>query len=137
MSPELLDPDQYGIKDGRPTKESDSYALGMVVLEVLSGHAPFQQYRDVIVMRLVLEGKRPERPNGPEGEWFTDELWQLLTLCWDSQRELRPGIETILEFLEQVSQTWKPPSLRVDEDVDMGEDDWDLTIVSDSSGMIS
>ena len=34
MSPELLDPDQFGITDSRPTKQSDCYALGMVVYEV-------------------------------------------------------------------------------------------------------
>ena len=34
MSPELLGPDQFGITDLRPTKQSDYYALGMVVYEV-------------------------------------------------------------------------------------------------------
>ena len=34
MSPELLDPDRFGIADDRPTKASDCYALGMVVYEV-------------------------------------------------------------------------------------------------------
>ena len=34
MSPELLDPDQFGITDCRPTKQSDCYGFGMVVYEV-------------------------------------------------------------------------------------------------------
>ena len=34
MSPELLYPEGYGPSDGRPTKQSDCYALGMVVYEV-------------------------------------------------------------------------------------------------------
>lgn len=33
MSPELLDPDGFG-SDGHPTRESDRYALGMVIYEV-------------------------------------------------------------------------------------------------------
>ena len=33
MSPELLDPLRFG-SNGRPTRESDCYALGMVVYEV-------------------------------------------------------------------------------------------------------
>ena len=33
MSPELLDPDGFD-SDGRPTRESDRYALGMVIYEV-------------------------------------------------------------------------------------------------------
>ena len=33
MSPELLDPPRFS-SDGRPTRESDCYALGMVIYEV-------------------------------------------------------------------------------------------------------
>lgn len=43
MSPELLDPDRFG-SNGRPTPESDCYALGMVIYEVsrlgLAHHGP-------------------------------------------------------------------------------------------------
>jgi len=35
MSPELLDPPRFG-SDGRPTRESDCYALGMLTYEVSS-----------------------------------------------------------------------------------------------------
>jgi len=37
MSPELLDPERFGMpepEDNRPTKQSDCYALGMVIYEV-------------------------------------------------------------------------------------------------------
>ena len=34
MGPELLDPERLGTCDGRPTKQSDCYVLGMVVYEV-------------------------------------------------------------------------------------------------------
>lgn len=34
MSPELLLPEQFGFTDTRPTKQSDCYALGMVIYEV-------------------------------------------------------------------------------------------------------
>ena len=34
MSPELLDPEMFGLDNNRPTKQSDCYALGMVVYEV-------------------------------------------------------------------------------------------------------
>ena len=36
MSPELLYPEEFGHCDDRPTKQSDCYALGMVVYEVLT-----------------------------------------------------------------------------------------------------
>ena len=136
MSPELLDPDQFGFKDGRPTKASDCYALGMVIYEVLAGQAPFTPYKDFIVMRKVIEGERPGRPEGAEGAWFTDYLWEILQICWDTQPGARPSIEVVLECLKRVSRTWKPPSPQLNEDVEMDEDDWDLTTVSDSSGMV-
>ena len=34
MSPELLFPEKFGITDDRPTRQSDCYALGMVIYEV-------------------------------------------------------------------------------------------------------
>ena len=37
VSPELLDPDRFEISDYRPTKQSDCYALGMVIYEVRTG----------------------------------------------------------------------------------------------------
>jgi len=34
MSPELLDPKKFNTPDPRPTKESDRFALGMLIYEV-------------------------------------------------------------------------------------------------------
>ena len=100
MGPELLDPEKFGFGDGRPTKGSDYYALGMVILEVLSGRAPFTPYGEVTVMRKVIDGERPERPGVT---WFTDDLWGILEQCWSSQPKDRPTVETIFECLERVS----------------------------------
>ena len=136
MSPELLDPDQVNPEDGRPTKESDCYALGMVTYEVLSGQAPFERFREVIVIQKVIKGERPGRPEGVKGIWFTDDIWSMLNLCWAPQPKSRPSIEAILECLEQVSGAWEPPSLQVEEGVEMNQDDWDFITVSDSSGII-
>ena len=108
MSPELLDPDRFGSGDGRPTKESDCYALGMVVLEVLSGQAPFPRYSGLIVMRKIIDGERPGRPQGAEGLWFTDDLWETLGRCWSPQPEDRPTVEAVLECLERGSAAWQP-----------------------------
>jgi len=65
-----------------PTKESDCYALGMVIYEVLSGRTPFSRSKAPVVMRKVLDGERPERP---EESPFTDVIWGLLQLCWKPQ----------------------------------------------------
>ena len=109
MSPELFDPE---VEDHRPTKWSDCYALGMVIYEVLSGHLPFYQFANRVVSWKVLRGNRPERPQGAEGMWFTDEVWQVLGSCWTTKPESRPSIEDVLQYLGKVSRSWKPPSPR-------------------------
>jgi serine/threonine protein kinase len=114
MSPELLALDQSGLKNGRPTKQSDCYALGMVIYEVLSGRVPFSQFGPYIVIWKVMDGERPERPKGVEGAWFTNELWQMLTRCWATQPESRPSVAAVLECLERVSRDPGPPSLQGD-----------------------
>ena len=78
MSPELLDPERFGCKNARPTKESDCYALGMVVLEVLTGQVPFPRCSDVVITMKIIEGERPGRPQGPEAVWFSKDLWGML-----------------------------------------------------------
>jgi len=141
MSPERLHPDQFGFEDSRPTKESDCYALGMVIYEVLSGKTPFARLIDLIVMRKVVDGEHPARPEGAQGVWFTDDLWETTKLCWATRPENRPNIATVLACLEQVSRDWKLPSLKVEENVvetePADEDDWQFTLtVSDSSPMV-
>ena len=123
MSPELLDPEQFGSENGRPTKESDCYALGMVILEVLTGQVPFPCCNTLVVMRKVVGGKRPDRPQGPKAVWFTDVLWGLLMRCWSPRPELRPTVETVLEHLKQGSATWEPLSLSAHNDCQMDSDD--------------
>ena len=123
MSPELLDPERFGCENGRHTKESDCYALGMVILEVLSGQAPFSRSSNLIVMRKIVEGEHPDRPQGPEAVWFTDDLWGVLKQCWSPKPNLRPTIESVLENMEQGSVTWKLLPLSALSDSQVNSDD--------------
>ena len=109
MSPELFDP---GIKGSRRTKRSDCYALGMVIYEVLGGRVPFYQYENHVVPLKIFQGNRPGRPGGLEGVWLTDDVWAVLERCWTHQPNDRPGIENVLQCLEEASRVWTPPSPR-------------------------
>lgn len=111
MSPELFDPEAFGLQDNRPTKHSDCYAFGMVIYEVLSGQAPFSQYKKHLVVARVLGGERPRRPQGMEGIWFTDDIWKIVERCWRPIPDDRPGIGDVLQCLEMVSGTWTPPQM--------------------------
>ena len=128
MSPELLDPDHFGFENSRPTKGSDCYAFGMVVLEVLTGQPPFPHYRNLVVMRKVTEGHRPGRPEGKKGVWFTDDLWGVLESCWETQCESRPSIKTVLECLGRAS--WPLP--RICDDSEAGTNDESGSTTSDT-----
>jgi len=135
MSPELLHPEGFGFEKCRPTKESDYYALGMVVYEVLSGQIPFASIRTPVAMLRVLEGKRPERPQGEEGRLFTDAIWNVLELCWKPQPSDRPSAKSILLCLEGTPSPLQPPS-GVDVVAETDADDHSDATASDS-GMYS
>ena len=99
MSPELLDPSQLGLKDSQPTRESDRYALGMVIYEVLSGQVPFAPCNvGFIISKKIVEGERPERPSGLRGTWFTKDLWALLERCWSAQPQTAPPRSLYLDI---------------------------------------
>ena len=129
MSPERFDPGRFGLKDGRPTKPSDCYALGMVIYEITTGNLPFHKHADFIVIPKVLEGERP-----PRGANFTKDLWEMLERCWASEPSNRPSIEDVLQCLEVASDSSEPPSPRVDDGVDADGDGWNTATSSSGGG---
>ena len=99
MSPELLDPQKYGFSKIRPTKASDCYALGMVVYEILSGSVPFCTDNSFAILRRVLEGERPKRPEGDAEKLFTDSIWDVVRRCWKDQPKERASAKDVLRCL--------------------------------------
>ena len=135
MSPELLDPGRFGAKNCQPTKESDCYALGMVILEVLTGKIPFQGSNNLVVMRMVGDGEHPKRPKGPEAAWFTDDLWGTLELCWLYKPKERPTVERVLEYLKKGSATWESLSPSTDGDSQADNDYVQVSTVNSHTRM--
>ena len=122
MSPELLHPESFGLNESRRTKESDCYALGMVIYEVLSGQMPFAKYHDVRAMSKVLEGERPRRPQGERGKLFTNNIWGMLELCWKPQPRDRISASAVLLRLEEHPPLLMP-SPNVDGDAETDSDE--------------
>ena len=132
MAPELLDPSRFD-SDGRLTRESDCYALGMVVYEVgwldssrwslihhsqvLTGLRPFCRLHihEAVVMLNVLRGERPEKPHGAESLGFSDELWGLVRLCWSESSSTRPTAQQLFHCLSSASANWAPPPVYPDD----------------------
>ncbi|KAF9645426.1 kinase-like protein [Thelephora ganbajun] len=111
MSPEIF------LFGKGPTKESDCYTLGMVIYEVLSGQVPFATIRsDDLVPQELFNRRRPSRPQGMEGAWFTDGLWEMLERCWRDRPSDRPGLDVVLRCLEDAA---RPLELTSDVDGDL------------------
>jgi hypothetical protein len=103
-SPELLNPTKFGVTENIFTKQSDCYALGMVIYEVLSGQQPYAPSEGPGLLQKVLDGERPERPHGSQGVGFTDSIWQTLERCWDPDPDCRPRLNIVLRCLQEFTK---------------------------------
>ncbi|KAG8747364.1 hypothetical protein FRC12_014095 [Ceratobasidium sp. 428] len=87
-APELLtDGDDY-------TLEADIYALGMTILETISGMVPFSNIKTdpAVIGRVTIQKEVPDRPQSaiPLASKQGNDLWGLLTLCWSYDPKMRP-----------------------------------------------
>ncbi|KAF9645728.1 kinase-like protein [Thelephora ganbajun] len=124
MSPELLDPESFGLKEKRPTTESDCYALGMVIYEVLSGQVPFGTYSPFGTLTKIVRGERPARPQGEGGKLITDGIWEVVERCWKREPSERASARDVLLRLGGTPPPPRPrPPLNADDDAEADSDD--------------
>ncbi|KAF9781287.1 kinase-like domain-containing protein [Thelephora terrestris] len=104
MAPELIAPTLFGSSSARPTKPADIYALGMVILEVLTGAQPFSEKGWVISEAAchVVSGERPAKPGNAEQIGFGGGTWELVEECW-LEAAKRPNIEQIRAHLIRIA----------------------------------
>lgn len=105
MSPELLDPQKFGQPTRKSTQESDCYALGMVVYEVLGGSKPYGPKISFGTLHNILNGERPKRPRGEAGQLFTDSIWGMVERCWKPQPKERASAKDVLWCLDGTPPT--------------------------------
>ncbi|KAG8704643.1 hypothetical protein FRC08_002118 [Ceratobasidium sp. 394] len=84
-APELLD------ETVKSSKEADIYALGMTILETITGEIPYAGRTDCNVMVAVAVKK--ELPTRPESMGF--ELWNILLECWRREPLARPTATSV------------------------------------------
>ncbi|KAG9023106.1 hypothetical protein FRB95_013556 [Tulasnella sp. JGI-2019a] len=93
MSSEVMD-------GGSKTFESDIYAFGMTIVEILSGFVPLPDLFHVPFIRAIIKGQRPPyEPASRLGQDFT-RLWTIASACWVSDPSRRPTADRIVDFIE-------------------------------------
>ena len=129
MAPEFNAPNMPDSYNPRPTKESDVYAFGILMLEVsmitvfipssrfskqinllplfqlLSGQEPYW-YIKAKLRILVEAASNGLRPNRARYTALSDNQWELLEQCWVGEPEERPSMEKIIQYLT----TWPEPA---------------------------
>ncbi|KAG8860163.1 hypothetical protein FRB96_004188 [Tulasnella sp. 330] len=108
MSPELLN-------NSPRSRESDIYALGMTITEILTGRLPFP---DLVnpgsVIYAIMTGQRPPtEPVSRNGKSFRD-IWILATSCWHSDPAQRPSSRSIGDTIKRAPLL---AALEIDSDI--------------------
>ena len=92
FAPELF------VRGARHAKETDIYAFGVVVYQVIIGtHFPPSPWAVDV-----------PRPEGPAACGFGQGTWEFVEKCWDKDHKKRPTVEEALEHFERVAV---PPTL--------------------------
>ncbi|KAG8968348.1 hypothetical protein FRC05_001572 [Tulasnella sp. 425] len=104
QSPELL-------RDAsRRTFQSDVYAFGITVSEVLSRNEPYAHHSGIasIITGVLFAGERPltHPSTAPDGTSYL-QLWGEAGKCWDENPALRPSMLSVLSRLDyERAETW-------------------------------
>ncbi|KAF8759904.1 hypothetical protein RHS01_01656 [Rhizoctonia solani] len=99
MAPELLpsaDDDLERVV--KRTKQSDVYALGMTLLEIITGRVPYSECETDHGVFVTLEKReRPVRPKELLGDDVKQgTMWKLMLWCWDFEPSARPAVDYVL-----------------------------------------
>jgi len=91
------------------TIQTDVWAYGMVIYELLTRNLPFFEIsKDILVALAIVAGRKPSRPSTlvpkplkslaptPNEEWV---LWAICQQCWEKAPHSRPGINWIYQVL--------------------------------------
>jgi len=117
MSPELLVPSVFGVKNPFPTPEADIYAFGLVILQVLTGEIPFRGVRTTELGFSVVQGLRPDKPANAPTIGFSEPLWIFVQGCWARNMNMRPKVAEVVTHLARAAASWDglmPPCTEVE-----------------------
>lgn len=119
MAPELLNPSGFNLQSSNPTRRSDIYAFGVVTyrvsithrisvvvidgtVQVTTGELPFPEEKVDTIVDGVIAGERPSRPSDTN-EWVSDNVWNLISLCWSPSWDSRPDVYFAMNALNNAA----------------------------------
>ncbi|KZV97113.1 kinase-like protein [Exidia glandulosa HHB12029] len=90
-----LAPELFDTTDPR-SRASDTYSFGILAWELFAGYAPYSNRAAGMVASLVqlCQGKRPPREEIKRSD-FEDDIWSVVTDCWDSAPTKRPSMDSV------------------------------------------
>ncbi|QRV92211.1 Vegetative incompatibility protein HET-E-1 [Ceratobasidium sp. AG-Ba] len=105
MSSRWAAPELY---EGAPCSfTTDVYALGMTVLETITGEVPWSgQTEHFVLFAVTLKRECPERPEAhiPTYSEHGDALWSVLRWCWENDPGKRPTAEQVKSKMENITK---------------------------------
>jgi hypothetical protein len=76
----------------KKAKAGDVYALGIILFEILTGQHPYIVSQYDVVLKNVMEGRRPVLP---EGVQLPRGCQELMSSCWNADPAARPSFDEI------------------------------------------
>ncbi|KAF9258864.1 kinase-like protein [Marasmius fiardii PR-910] len=74
-----------------------------MLMEIFTGKLPFyENLRDGVLMRMILDGKHPTRPT--HTHITSDKIWELMVDCWNSEPRSRPTAAQVLERIAELKR---------------------------------
>ncbi|KDN33503.1 hypothetical protein RSAG8_13404, partial [Rhizoctonia solani AG-8 WAC10335] len=95
------------------TVEADIYALGMTILETLTGTPPYNEVtQDMVVLRNIIGGVCPARSKVylPVTNIQADAVWLLLLHCWAPDPLTRPSAFDVRHRMREIALARLPNS---------------------------